>query len=755
MCPQVMPPSGTKCVEQSGKCVTIDNPDGPISHNYGCRYCGNTCTQDIPGLKCLDVLPPEGKKCVFDPKSATGCSEVTKTNTNCGWCGNTCRDMTNVNRNDCPLIKTLIDQGKCVENSAGQCVVIPPIIVPSSFFVDVPTSHWAYTSIKSIYENKVTSGCSSNPLKYCPEDKITRVALATMLAKAKYGANYHFTGDSTIQYADIASSSTAKPYVDKLYQENIIAGCSTSPLKFCPDQEVSREVMALLIYRLKYGLSVPSVGATPIFQDVATNSNLRPYIEKLYQNGLIAGCSTNPRNFCPTRTITRAEAAVFIHNAFYNSTITPNLTPPPTLNCGYCGQSCINLNNKMMCPMIAPPAGKSCIEKSGACVEVDDLTARNCTWCGLECIDSSRVKPLMCDKIAPPKDKICTSENGKCVIKDGTLIEKGKVVFSPDSTSFYGDSLSVSLSILPADPDYKIFYTIDSGTEATYSKAFSINKTSIVNVRATASGKPTLSGQKTYTKLTLPVPTALKNTCINNGSSVTFEWTGSTTVPAYLVALYDSTGSKVSSKIVTTSKVDFVNIQATEKYSKWTVQPLHTNSDSSTVIKDTKHLEVTGTTFQCVIPAPDVPTVGRVPTMTNLFSMIISGKKPAGSSILLNGTTVIGATASTDWSYELKFDKLGANKFEIWSFADNKNSGKIYLEVHRCKFGDLNCDTKINITDFAWFVKAMLLSKTSDEKFEFMELADMNNGEGAKGNGSLDIQDFTKFRDVYIQNVGK
>jgi len=71
-----------------------------------------------------------------------------------------------------------------------------------------------------------------------------------------------------------------------------------------------------------------SVVLAPRFADVPWNYWAWQDIERLYNSGITAGCSTNPLNYCPDSTLTRAQMAVFllrgIHGAAYS--------PPPVGN---------------------------------------------------------------------------------------------------------------------------------------------------------------------------------------------------------------------------------------------------------------------------------------------------------------------------------------------------------------------------------------------------------------------------------------
>ena len=70
------------------------------------------------------------------------------------------------------------------------------------------------------------------------------------------------------------------------------------------------------------------VQATPSFGDVPTSHWAYPYVETLFRDGYVAGCSTSPRLYCPERVLTRAESSVFIlRGAYGNIAFPPHPTP--------------------------------------------------------------------------------------------------------------------------------------------------------------------------------------------------------------------------------------------------------------------------------------------------------------------------------------------------------------------------------------------------------------------------------------------
>ncbi|MCK8601285.1 S-layer homology domain-containing protein [Desulfoferrobacter suflitae] len=57
----------------------------------------------------------------------------------------------------------------------------PP--APMDIFTDVPADYWASPWIDEIYQEKVTTGCSAYPLKYCPEGSVTRAEMAAFVVR--------------------------------------------------------------------------------------------------------------------------------------------------------------------------------------------------------------------------------------------------------------------------------------------------------------------------------------------------------------------------------------------------------------------------------------------------------------------------------------------------------------------------------------------------------------------------------------------
>jgi len=190
-----------------------------------------------------------------------------------------------------------------------------PIDHFSSVFADVPPGYWAEEFINKIYENGITSGCSKDPLMYCPEDTVTRAQMAVFLERGINDSDYSPPGATGV-FDDCPVSHWAADWVEQFYADGITSGCSTNPMMYCPDDLVTRAQMAVFLLRSMYGNGYTPPSAAGIFDDVPVTHWAADWIEALHDEGITGGCSTNPPLYCPDDVVNRAQMAVFIVRAF-------------------------------------------------------------------------------------------------------------------------------------------------------------------------------------------------------------------------------------------------------------------------------------------------------------------------------------------------------------------------------------------------------------------------------------------------------
>lgn len=109
-------------------------------------------------------------------------------------------------------------------------------------------SYWAADWIEQFYNDGITSGCSTDPLQYCPTNPVTRAQMAIFLLRAKHGSSYTPPAAKGI-FEDVPATYWAADWIEQLYQEGITTGCTQNPLRYCPENTVTRAQMAVFIVR--------------------------------------------------------------------------------------------------------------------------------------------------------------------------------------------------------------------------------------------------------------------------------------------------------------------------------------------------------------------------------------------------------------------------------------------------------------------------------------------------------------------------
>ena len=183
-------------------------------------------------------------------------------------------------------------------------------------FTDVSNSYWAWSWIERLYAAGVTSGCSTNPMMYCPEDSVTRAQMAIFLERGKNGSAYTPPAATGMVFTDVSAAYWAAAWIEKLYADGITVGCATNPLRYCPEDPVTRAQMAIFLLRARHGSTYtpPAVGSSTGFNDISTSHWAAAWIKQLAAEGITTGCGGG--NYCPEDSVTRAQMAVFLVRTF-------------------------------------------------------------------------------------------------------------------------------------------------------------------------------------------------------------------------------------------------------------------------------------------------------------------------------------------------------------------------------------------------------------------------------------------------------
>ena len=118
-----------------------------------------------------------------------------------------------------------------------------PPAVGDSRFDDIADGQWWIRYVEQLADRGITVGCTTNPPQYCPQRSVTRAQMATFLVRALQLQPAAPAGFTDTQ------DNTHTANIDALSAAGITVGCSTEPLRYCPNQPVTRAQIATLLHR--------------------------------------------------------------------------------------------------------------------------------------------------------------------------------------------------------------------------------------------------------------------------------------------------------------------------------------------------------------------------------------------------------------------------------------------------------------------------------------------------------------------------
>jgi len=286
-------------------CPVVDEPNisvSPVSQDFGPISIGSSAFQ------------------VFEISNTGGADIVIGTVTLSGT------DFTIKQGKDTCSGKTVLPSGKCT----GEVIFSPTteglknanLSIPSNdpdtpslvvtltgegtlqpVFDDCQEDFWACDFIDTLYYSGITGGCSTNPLRFCPDQLITRGQMTVFLITSLRRSSNTCKG----RFVDVPIGHLFCGFIERLADDEITGGCSVNPPKFCPDDPVTRCQMAVFV---EAALGNPPNTCVERFPDVPILNGCCGFVEKLDDDGITGGCGGS--NFCPIDPVTRAQMAVFL-----------------------------------------------------------------------------------------------------------------------------------------------------------------------------------------------------------------------------------------------------------------------------------------------------------------------------------------------------------------------------------------------------------------------------------------------------------
>lgn len=190
-------------------------------------------------------------------------------------------------------------------NSNGKCTRCGAVNTSASsvgVFADVSSSAWYFSSVSYVVQRGLFSGTSATTFN--PDGSMTRAMLVTVLwrmAGAPRLVAYN-------PFVDVLPGTYYFDAVTWAYQNGAIGGVSAT--RFAPSNPVTREQMAVILYKLS-GQSQSSTSVLNQYADSGSISNYAKYgMAWAVRRGVISGVSATELN--PLGTATRAQVATII-----------------------------------------------------------------------------------------------------------------------------------------------------------------------------------------------------------------------------------------------------------------------------------------------------------------------------------------------------------------------------------------------------------------------------------------------------------
>jgi len=148
-------------------------------------------------------------------------------------------------------------------------------------------------------------------------------------------------------FLDVPAGDIFEPYIRKLLANGVTAGCGAG--NYCRNDPVLRKQMAVFALKAKNGSAYTPPPAVGIFTDVPASNPFAPWIEALYNLGVVGGCGPGP-TYCPDNPVLRQQMPVFLLKTLEGS----GYAPPP----------CTGMFQDVPCPSLFAPWIEDVVNRS-------------------------------------------------------------------------------------------------------------------------------------------------------------------------------------------------------------------------------------------------------------------------------------------------------------------------------------------------------------------------------------------------------
>jgi len=143
-----------------------------------------------------------------------------------------------------------------------------PAAVGTSRFADVDATQWWAPYVERLAELGVTTGCATEPARFCPYETTNRARMASFLVRA-----FDLPGDRSGRFTD--TGGVHETNIDALAAAGVTTGCATGPPRYCPGRDTNRAQMATFLTR-GLGLEPPPEHVVRVLYAVPADRDFRP-----------------------------------------------------------------------------------------------------------------------------------------------------------------------------------------------------------------------------------------------------------------------------------------------------------------------------------------------------------------------------------------------------------------------------------------------------------------------------------------------
>jgi RHS repeat-associated protein len=208
-----------------------------------------------------------------------------------------------------------------LRSAEGPGYTPPACVTPT--FSDVACSYWAAAWIEELYRRGITTGCATNPLRYCPTDPVSPAQMSAFLLRSIEGVGYQPPACTTPTYADVPCTYWAARWIEEATRRAITSGCGGA--NFCPDSLLLRRDMAVW---LTNGFQVPNT-LDPVLPRTVTHTYSQGLLTQVvgygtlgyhpnllvsqvsHANGVTDTQSNDPNSMRRPRSISSASSGLF------------------------------------------------------------------------------------------------------------------------------------------------------------------------------------------------------------------------------------------------------------------------------------------------------------------------------------------------------------------------------------------------------------------------------------------------------------